>query len=104
MASYFDNVRSDDIVERRVKEGNEYLFSHNGKQCAENTYREFWNAVMEAANMQHTSHACRHTFRLRLDSAGADRGCIRLILGDGSESAYAHKTIDELKSAIESIS
>jgi len=92
------------IVERRVKEGNEYLFSHNGKQCEESTYREFWNAIMEAANMQHTPHACRHTFRLRLDSAGADRTCISLIMGDGGERAHVNKAIDELKNAIESIS
>jgi len=89
------------IVERRVQEGSEYLFSHNEKQCEESTYREFWSAIMGAANMQHTPHACRHTFRLRLDSAGADRTCIRLIMGDVRERDSAHRSIDDLKSAIE---
>ena len=93
------------IVERRMKDGNEYLFSHNGKQCGDVTYRTFWSSIMKAATMQHTPHDCRHTFRSRLDSAGANKKCIDLMMGhkskDVGERVYTHKTIEELKAAIE---
>jgi len=93
------------IVKRRVREGNEYLFSHNGKRCSQYTYRKFWAAIMESTGMEHTPHDTRHTFRSRLDSAGANKKCIDLMMGhkskDVGERVYTHKTIDELKAAIE---
>jgi len=96
-------VRS--IAERRLNDGSSYLFSHNGKQCSVSTYRNLWNDIMKAANIQHTPHDCRHTFRSRLDSAGANKKCIDLMMGHKSkevgERTYTHKTVDELKTAIE---
>jgi len=93
------------IVEARMQEDGEFLFSRKGKQCAENTYRKLWHEIMQAANMTHTPHECRHTFRSRLDSAGANKRCIDLMMGhksnDVGERIYTHKTLDELKSAIE---
>jgi integrase len=93
------------IVERRVEEGSEYLFSHNGKKCGDTTYRAFWREIMNTAEMQHTPHECRHTFRSRLDSAGANKRCIDLMMGhkskDVGERVYTHKTLEELKTAIE---
>lgn len=59
---------------------------------------------MESHNMKHTPHECRHTFRSRLDSAGANKKCIDLMMGHKSkevgERVYTHKTLDELKEAI----
>jgi len=94
------------IVERRLKESNgQYLFTHEQKQCKDTTYRLFWHDIMKAANMEHTPHDCRHTFRSRLDSAGANKKCIDLMMGhkskDVGERVYTHKTIEELKAAIE---
>ena len=93
------------IVERRVNEDGEYLFSNVGKRCSQATYRIFWHNIMKAANIQHTPHDCRHTFRSRLDSAGANKKCIDLMMGhkskDVGERVYTHKTIDELRVAIE---
>jgi len=93
------------IVERRLRDGGEYLFSHEGKRCSDSTYRAFWQDIMKAAGMEHTPHNCRHTFRSRLDSAGANKKCIDLMMGhkskDVGERVYTHKTIDELKAAIE---
>ena len=93
------------IIELRVQADNEYLFSHDGKHCGETTFRAFWKGIMKAATMQHTPHDCRHTFRSRLDSAGANKKCIDLMMGhkskDVGERVYTHKTIDELKAAIE---
>ena len=54
--------------------------------------------------MQHTPHECRHTFRSRLDSAGANKVAIDLMMGhkssDVGERVYTHKTLQELKEAI----
>ena len=93
------------IVKRRVKEGGTHLFSNVKRYCSQSMYRIFWREVMEAANMQHTPHDCRHTFRSRLDSAGANKRCIDLMMGhkspDVGERVYTHKTVDELRAAIE---
>jgi integrase len=96
-----------ELVKRRVDEGNEYLFSHNGKKCSEYYYYKYWNSIMDELKIEHTPHECRHTFRSRLDSAGANKVCIDLMMGHKSkevgERVYTHKTIEELKEAIELI-
>lgn len=52
----------------------------------------------------HTSHECRHTFRSKLDSAGANKVAIDMLMGHKSgsigERVYTHKTLDELRAAI----
>lgn len=97
-----------ELIERRVQEGNEYLFSFNGKKMSSSQYYTFWNSIMDELKMDHTPHECRHTFRSRLDSANANKVCIDLMMGHKSkevgERVYTHKTLDELKSAIELIS
>ncbi len=59
---------------------------------------------MKQLKMEHTPHECRHTFRSRLDSAGANKKCIDLLMGhkskDVGERVYTHKTLDELKDTI----
>jgi len=93
------------IVEHRLENGDKYLFSNNGKRCADATYRLLWRDIMKTAKMEHTPHECRHTFRSRLDSVGANKKCIDTMMGhkskDVGERVYTHKTIDELKAAIE---
>ncbi|NCC07461.1 MAG: recombinase [Clostridia bacterium] len=92
------------FIQARMAEGNEYLFSYNGKHCSSSQYYIFWNVIMEQLHMQHTPHECRHTFRSRLDSAGANKVCIDLLMGHKSkevgERVYTHKTIQELKDTI----
>jgi integrase len=99
----YSKIRS--IVERRMSMEGEYLFSNSGKSCSKSTYRIFRNEIMKAASIQHTPHDCRHTFRSRLDSAGANKKCIDLMMGhkskDVGERIYTHKTLDELRAAIE---
>ena len=60
---------------------------------------------MKNLNMQHTPHECRHTFRSKLDSAGANKKCMDLLMGHKSkevgERVYTHKTIQELRDALE---
>lgn len=96
-----------ELIQRRVEEGNEYLFTLDGKKLSTPKYYEFWNSIMNELKMNHTPHECRHTFRSRLDSAGANKVCIDLMMGHKSkevgERVYTHKTIEELKFAIELI-
>ena len=86
---------------------NKYLFSYEGKKLSNSQYYIFWNDIMKQLGMEHTPHECRHTFRSRLDSAGANKVCIDLMMGHKSkevgERIYTHKTIQELKEAIELI-
>jgi len=93
------------LIQKRVQGGGEYLFGDNGKKISSGTYYKYWNEIMEGVNLSHAPHECRHTFRSRLDSAGANKRCIDLIMGhkskDVGERVYTHKTVQELKQAIE---
>lgn len=92
------------FIQKRYAENNEYLFSFNGKHCSPAQYYVFWNKIMDKLNIQHTPHECRHTFRSRLDSAGANKVCIDLMMGHKSkevgERVYTHKNIQELVQTI----
>ena len=95
------------IVQSKIAEGNDYLFSYNGKKMSSTQYYTFWNEIMKQLGIEKTPHECRHTFRSRLDSAGANKKCIDMLMGhkskDVGERVYTHKTLDELKEAIELI-
>lgn len=96
------------IVQNRFEQSkNGYLFEYNGKKMNQTQYRILWNNIMNKLQMQHTPHECRHTFRSRLDSAGANKVCIDRIMGHKSkgtgERIYTHKNIEELKLNIELI-
>lgn len=96
-----------DIVKKRVEQGNKYLISYEGKKLSQSKYYEFWNEILNKLEIEHTPHECRHTFRSKLDSAGANKKCIDLLMGhkskDVGERVYTHKTIEELRQAIELI-
>ena len=95
------------LVEKRVQESQIYLFEFNGKKLSSYIYYKIWDKIMEKYQMDHTPHECRHTFRSRLDSVGANKKCIDMLMGhkskDVGERVYTHKTIQELKYAIELI-
>ena len=95
------------LVEARLAEGGPRLISYNGRACSQTQYRVFWADIMKALKMNHTPHECRHTFETQLDSAGANRKCIDLLMGhvskDTGNRVYNHKTLDELKSTVELI-
>jgi integrase len=81
-----------------------FLLEHNGRRINASQYYKFWTAVMERAAICHTVHETRHTFRSRLDSAGANKVAIDRLMGhksgDTGERIYTHKTIEELRAAI----
>lgn len=82
-----------------------YLFEYKSCKLNVTCYRKFWQELMETLQMEHTPHECRHTFRSRLDSAGANKVCIDRLMGHKSketgERVYTHKTIEELRQNIE---
>lgn len=96
------------IVQKRFEQSKSgYLFEYEGKKVSESKYREIWADLMGKLQMKHTPHECRHTFRSRLDSAGANKVCIDRLMGHKSkgtgERVYTHKNIEELRMNIELI-
>ncbi|SDL19097.1 tyrosine-type recombinase/integrase [Natronincola ferrireducens] len=95
------------FIEKRVSKGNEFLVAnHEQKQMRYwNYYEEKWKKIMEQLEMNHKPHDCRHTFASLMDSAGANKLCIKRIMGHASkditDKIYTHKDIEELKEAID---
>lgn len=63
--------------------------------------------TLKDLGFNHVVHETRHTFRSRLDDLGIKPVIINLILGHSNgnigEDIYTHKTIDQLRNAIEKI-
>ncbi|MDR1538676.1 MAG: site-specific integrase [Clostridiales bacterium] len=97
--------RTSEFIRTRLQTGGEYVFSRDGAKLTYMKYHKHWNQVMNDADMSHTPHECRHTFRSRLDSAGANKSAMDKLMGHSSggtgEKVYTHKTIEELRAAIE---
>ena len=72
-----------------------------------NYRREKFDNIMEKLRMDHRPHDTRHTFASLMDSAGANKLCIKRIMGHSSpditDNVYTHKTIQELIEAIDLI-
>ena len=71
------------------------------------TYRQYhkvFNDVMNKLNMDHVPYDCRHTFATRMDNVGANKLCIKKIMGhaiqDITEGVYTHKDLNELLAAV----
>lgn len=93
------------MIEKRMAEGGEYLIQWDGHKCSDPQYRIIWSRLAEQFQIPGTPHSCRHTFESLLDSAGANRKCIDMLMGhtskDTGNRVYNHKTLDDLKAAIE---
>ncbi len=92
------------IIQKYYDNAEKYLFTFNGKNLSTRKYRKDFKALLAKLEITHLPHECRHTFRSKMDSAGANKRCIDLIMGhktgDVGERVYTHKTIDELKEAM----
>lgn len=90
---------------------NTYLVTNSfNKQMKYSNYRrEKWDNIMEKMQFdtEHRPHDARHTFASLMDSAGANKLCIKRIMGHSSpditDRVYTHKTIQELIQAIDMI-
>ena len=99
-----------DMVAARYNTAFKSLIYHDTrKNITEQKYREYFRAALQACGIEgdHTPHDCRHTFNRLLSDAGADRICRYKLMGhsgkDINEKVYSHKTLDQLRAAIESI-
>ena len=87
----------------------EYLIINSlGRHMEYSNYRrEKFDNIMEKLKMEHKPHDARHTFASLMDSAGANKLCIKRIIGHSSqditEDIYTHKTLEELIEAIDLI-
>ncbi len=70
-------------------------------------YYEFQNYCEKELGVRHIPHECRHTFITELNRLHCDSICIDRLAGHSSghigQDVYTHKTIDELRKCIESI-
>lgn len=98
-----------DFVEHRLSVNHGILFSLNGRPISTTTYTNLFKKTLRDIGIDtyHTPHDCRHTFTSLLDSAGVNQVCIDRLIGHASNSlttrTYTHKSIDELRQAIEMI-
>ena len=84
----------------------EYLITEAvGKRMAYYIYRREWDNIMEKLGMEQTPHDTRHTFASLMDTAGANKLCIKRIMGhtsqDITDEVYTHKEIGELIAEID---
>lgn len=102
--------RIEPFIRARLQAGGEYLITnHLGQQMSYNNYYdEKWKKIMEQLQLSsHRPHDCRHTFASLMDSAGANKLCIKRIMGHAStditDKVYTHKDIAELIAAVDLI-
>lgn len=81
-----------------------------GVICQEENYDAFrhrWDKMMKRLSMHHTPHECRHTLASLLDSAGVNDTVIKMILGHArrgvTKAVYTHKTLRELRKAVDNL-
>lgn len=102
------NKKIEPFLKSRMS-NNEYLITnHESKQMSYYNYRtEKFGRIMEQLEMNHLPHDCRHTFASLMDSAGANKICIKRIMGHASnditDKVYTHKEMDELIESIDLI-
>lgn len=82
------------------------ITNSKGEQMQYSNYkREKFDNIMEQLKMKHNPHDTRHTFASLMDTAGANKLCIKRIMGHSSQDitdkVYTHKDISELIEAIQ---
>lgn len=98
-----------DFVCHRLKVNNGILFTAGSQPITVTAYTNLFKKTLKSIGIltYHTPHDCRHTFTSLLDSAGVNQVCIDRLIGHASGSlttrTYTHKSIEELKQAIEMI-
>lgn len=104
------NRKIEPFIRKYYNPNNKYLITdENGNRITYGKYKKYiFDILMEQLEMKHNPHDCRHTGASLLDSAGANRVCMKLILGhsligDVTEAVYLHKTLEELIATIDLI-
>ena len=90
------------IVDRLLLSDGKYLL---GSELSYAQLSTKFNKVMSAIHAKHTTHDCRHTVATLLDAADANPNAVRMILGhaggDVTDSVYTHKSLPQLRRAIQ---
>lgn len=90
------------IIERLYDPNNEYLLlNDSGERVKYNTYYDWWKKNIEG----HTAHDTRHTFISIMNRAEVNKISYQRICGhksvDVTDKIYTHKTIEDLKKAMD---
>ncbi len=89
------------------EKGRTLIVDDKGEQLSYHRFRTRFDNVMTATSCHHTPHECRHTCATLLDNAGANDTAVKRILGHASpgvtKGTYTHKSLHELKKAIDLI-
>lgn len=97
------------FVEKRLTAHPGMLFALNGRPITTAAYTKLFKETLSDIGITtyHTPHDCRHTFVSLLDSAAVNQVCIDRLIGHASGSittrTYTHKSIEELREAVEMI-
>lgn len=104
------NRKIEPFIRSYLTQGNKYLFpSLKGKHMRYSSYiDQIWKKVLEIPGISdHRTHDCRHTFVSLLDSAKANKVCIKRIIGhatkDVTEGVYTHKSLADLLETVDLI-
>lgn len=89
------------LIEKRMSDHKYLILNHkNKKMLYDNYLKEKFRPMIEQLNFDHLPHDGRHTFATLMDSAGANKLCIKRIMGHSSQDitdkVYTHKDIEEL--------
>ena len=96
------------LVEKRMEMEGDYLISRNGKPYNYNSFARLFRRTMKLVNGEnHQPHDTRHTCATLLDNAEVNDNARKMILGharqDVTNGVYTHKTLRQLRKAIESL-
>lgn len=87
------------LIESACHNTDDYLYPYSYAQ-----FRIRFKTWMKQIRADHSTHDCRHTVASLLDSSGANPNAVRAILGhkngDVTIRVYTHKTITDLRRAI----
>ena len=96
------------ILNAQLATAGEFLFpAPDGHQMTYAEYRRVWDSVMRSIHSHYTPHDTRHTFASLLDAAEVNDNARRRLLGHAggsiTDSVYTHKTMRQLRAAVEKL-
>ena len=94
------------VQARMTMPGQTLIADTDGQSYNYGRYSTIWTHVMSLIRATgHTTHDCRHTVATLLDNAGANENAKRRILGhadgDVTDRVYTHKSLRQLRKAIQ---
>ena len=98
--------RIQDFVKEMCNNDSDYLLPSRKSHISYDFLLKNFTEALAACGIteKYTLHDCRHTFRSWLDDAGVQKSICDLLVGhagrDLDEKVYIHKTIDQLREAI----